>query len=101
MWGKVSDAFDRRDREVRGGHLISEILADESVEFLLVVEGVDDAGDAAGAVSEQEGLQSWLARLGEPNERVDVICVFANVLHVEALAIRLAATAQIDGVYSV
>ena len=76
-----------------------EALADEAGELGLVLERVDAGDDAAGAVAEQEHRQARARATSRasraPATSLDVV---GELLDVEALAVGLAAAAQVERV---
>ena len=63
-----------------------------------MIQRIAGGHDAAGAVTEQKHGQARVARLGELDEVRDVADVLRDGVDVEALAVRLAAPAQVEGV---
>ena len=94
----VAQPLEHGEREVRRRHLEREALADQAGELGLMLERVEARHDAAGAVTEQEHRQAGLPRLRERHERRHVADVVGERLDVEALAVGLAAAAQVEGV---
>ena len=64
-----------------------------------MVEHVVAGDDAAGAVAEHEHRQAGLARARKLHEQVDVALVLGEFLDVVALAVGLAAAAQVERVH--
>ena len=61
-----------------------------------MVERVDARGDAAGAVAEQEERQAGLALLGDADQPAEVVGPVLDPLDEIALAVGLAAAAQVE-----
>ena len=92
----VAQPLEHRQRKVRSGQSERETLADQAGELSLVLEGVEAGHDSAGAVAEQEYGKARLTGFRELHECGHVGDVISELLHIKALAIRLAAAAEVN-----
>jgi hypothetical protein len=92
----MADALDRGEHEARRRDLEGEALADQPGDLRLVVERVGAGDDAARAVAQHVDGQPRMTLLRDPGQPAQVGDVVGDVLHIEALAVRLAAAAQVE-----
>src|SRR5262245_6350096 len=94
----MAESFEHREREVRRGYLMREVLANEPRQLRLMIERVYAGHDAAGAMSEQEDRQSRLTRFGERYHRRGIALPITHAVDEKPLAVRFSAAAQITRV---
>ncbi len=92
----MGEALEHGQRKLRRRHLEGEALADEPGKLRLVVERIEARNHAAGAMAEQEDRQAGSARPCRVDGRRHVGDIVGDRLHIEALAVRLTASAQVD-----
>ena len=99
MRREMAQSFENREGEIGRGQVMGEAFADQPSQFSLVIERIKARDDTTSAVTEQKKGQVRFSRFCHLDYRLNVSDVILKILNVEALAIRISASAQVDGVH--
>src|SRR5438093_13470594 len=87
--GDVAQAFENGECKIGRRDLVSKTLADQTSEFSRVLQCIEARDDTARAVTEQKCGQSGLTFFRKRHQGYAVVDIVRNVLHVDALTVRM------------
>jgi hypothetical protein len=98
MGRNVTQAFENCERKIGCRQLMREAFTNQPRQLSLMVESVETRHDAAGAVTQHENGLARLSGFYDGHNHLDIPDIVFKRFDIEALAVGISATTQIQGV---